>query len=447
MSYNSSDDERAPIAGPSRPRFTGWLTMAPDVDAVAAPPPVAAHAAAAPAKAASGPVSPSRHAPSTHGFAMVPQAMPASKKQRRIASFQIGTPDDSLASSPTGSIDSQKSDRSGQSDDSDDPLFDVRASFAPMPAYGKAKSGPPKLNGGGGITYGGLEWKGKTVHAVEQEMEQLGDQALLSHAPDATYLASRLEGLKRNLEIEAFQPRWIGDDDAYSRSIEADAASPSRSSGLLPGGLARPIAISSLSDRLERDSAALRCDDQDMANALEGMPPLSHNPSAPVSNASSVSLVDEPEIDDLPMDYGFEYDAAPERDPAAPLPVEIVSPEVPQLPTLSAPLSSAAKAAALDARIEIRALRRTDLEQVRELHVFHGDADRVSICSAAYGHPDPVVAEHHAASSLASRRLSAFDEEARAAPLFGRLATRSQSRSPTETERLCATPITVGRSR
>ncbi|KAN0064608.1 hypothetical protein ACQY0O_002237 [Thecaphora frezii] len=381
MSYNSDDDMHL-LVGPSRPRFTGWLTMAPDVEPASSP--KASATATAPAAAESGVYSPTRHAPSTHGFAMTAQAMPISKQQRRGATFQIGSPD-LISGSPTGSVGSQNSARSDASDDSDSPLFDVRASFAPMPAYGKAKSGPPKLNGGGGMQYGGLEWKGKTVHAVEQEMEQLGDHSLLSHAPDAAYLASRLEGLKRNLEIEAFQPRWVGDD--HDDSDHGAHASPH----LASGGRARPVDILApgTAQRLNLDAAMLRSEDQEMACALENLPPLSHGASAPMSNASSVSLVDGPDADDLTLDYGFTFDDDDDDDKeastakaaaGATLPeavaVEVVTDDAPQLPELSAPLDPVAKAAALDARIEIRTLRRADLEEVRELHAYHGDADR-----------------------------------------------------------------------
>jgi hypothetical protein len=47
-------------------------------------------------------------------------------------------------------------------------------------------------------------------------------------------------------------------------------------------------------------------------------------------------------------------------------------------PSSAKTIEPAARAAALDARIQVRPLRRGDLEQVRDLHAFHGDTDRVS---------------------------------------------------------------------
>ncbi|KDN40600.1 hypothetical protein K437DRAFT_258585 [Tilletiaria anomala UBC 951] len=58
------------------------------------------------------------------------------------------------------------------------------------------------VNGGGGLRHGGVEWSGKTLHAVELEMERLGRAEWMTHAPDPVYLASRLEAVRRNLEVE-----------------------------------------------------------------------------------------------------------------------------------------------------------------------------------------------------------------------------------------------------
>ena len=58
------------------------------------------------------------------------------------------------------------------------------------------------VNGGGGLKHSGIEWSGRTLHAVEQEMEKLGRKEWMSHAPDPVYLASRLEAVRKNLEVE-----------------------------------------------------------------------------------------------------------------------------------------------------------------------------------------------------------------------------------------------------
>ncbi|CAO1632700.1 unnamed protein product [Sympodiomycopsis kandeliae] len=183
---------------------------------------------------------------------------------------------------------------------------------------------------GQGIQYAGRRWKGKTAHAVEQEMEIAGDTTVMSYAPDAVYLASRLEGLRRNLEVggdDARGRRWIDvDDDIYSSS---DSASLHTSGSLSPA-----------------------------AKAKESRTPDDRRPATL-----------PPHITDLIPSVSLNNDKTLLQ------------------PTLQ-PLDPAAKAAALESRIEIRLLRRSDLEQVRELHCLHGDHDKIDaehyVTSAAF---------------------------------------------------------------
>ena len=79
---------------------------------------------------------------------------------------------------------------------------------------------------GQGIEFAGRKWKGKTAHAVEQEMEKTGDVSVMSYAPDAVYLASRLQGLQRNLEAggdEARGRRWLDFGDDVEHHADDDA--------------------------------------------------------------------------------------------------------------------------------------------------------------------------------------------------------------------------------
>lgn len=64
------------------------------------------------------------------------------------------------------------------------------------------------VNGGGGLKMTGVEWSGKTLVAVEQEMEKLGKREWMSYSPDPDYLARRLEVLRKNLEAEEREDEW-----------------------------------------------------------------------------------------------------------------------------------------------------------------------------------------------------------------------------------------------
>lgn len=329
------------MAGPSQPRFNGWLTMAPEVDP--APLPIRAVAEAIPSSEA---------AASTHGFGMLGQSVRLPQRKKRRATFQVG--------SPGLSGDEDDSDCSHSSHSSSDaPEFDVRASFAPMPTWGKAKTSSMPLESAassrskqeeepedsGGLSFAGRQWKGKTVHAVEQELEALRDVKLMSHAPDAIYLASRLEGLRRNLEIEERRPSYVEyEEDSF---VDDD-----------PRILAHPDP--SLEPYQETHSAA----DIALRMGVRALPALAHRP---VSNASSVSLVEGETPEDI--EYGVEYN-----------PTTVHNPDELSIPVPSgfAKIDPAARAAALSSRVDIRNLRRSDLDQVRDLHAFHGEFDQVS---------------------------------------------------------------------
>ncbi|SNX84770.1 uncharacterized protein MEPE_03479 [Melanopsichium pennsylvanicum] len=375
------------MAGPSRPRFTGWLTMAPEVDPAPTATPASISTTLAEQGQASGSsrtfsssTSSEQPTASTHGFGYLGQNVKLPQRKKRRATFQIGSP--GLSEDETEGSTSGRS----SSASSDAPDFDVRASFAPMPVWGKPQptAQPPTYRGVGdgnyatfaaqssglhpndkpaanaadsssdedadGLSFGGRRWKGKTVHAVEQELEALRDERLMSHAPDATYLASRLEGVRRNLEIEERRPSYVPYDEDMLADEEEAALAPDASQAVRQLYLFQQGA----------------------------------GPHRPVSNASSVSLVEGETPHDFDFDLQFERSAShtiPFDQIKVHDPDEVCMPPVSTLlaPSSAKPIDPAARAAALDARIEVRPLRRGDLEQVRDLHAFHGDSDRVSI--------------------------------------------------------------------
>lgn len=269
------------------------------------------------------------------------------QQPHKRATFQLGADGD------TSTINTPVTPASPSSSTSLTPAFDVRASFAPLvfkrpaPAVaapqqdgGAAKraaastssSAQPSSDAafmdidddGQGIEFAGRKWKGKTAHAVEQEMEKMGDVSVMSYAPDAVYLASRLQGLQRNLEAggdEARGRRWLdfGDEEHHDEDT-----------------------------RMEDGATA----------------------SHATHDASRIPATLPPHITDF-----------------------IPKPSVIVERTASPPrLSPSAKAAALDSRVEIRLLRRSDLEQVRDLHCLHGDSDKVE-------------ADHYATSAAFLLRL------------------------------------------
>ncbi|GAC95767.1 hypothetical protein PHSY_003343 [Pseudozyma hubeiensis SY62] len=389
MSFDAGSTFQEQMAGPSRPRFTGWLAMAPEVDPPRPAPATTTTDATRPAplaQAHSSSESAGSEKPvaSTHGFGYLGQQVKLPQRKKRRATFQVGSP--GLSEDEAGSSSSHHSSRAS----SDDPEFDVRASFAPMPAYGKNRpsaqlstyrgvgdqnrsayamqSDTATIRGGAadpadsssdddtdGLSFGGRRWKGKTVHAVEQELEALRDERLMSHAPDAAYLASRLEGVRRNLEIEERTPNYVPyDEDMLTDDDEASLA---------------PHASEVVRQLYPFQHASASAD---VASAM---------PHRPVSNASSVSLVEGETPHDL--DFGLQFDPAASYS-ARSDDVKVLDPDQVSMPAVSQPLAPtsaktidpAARAAALDARIEVRTLRRGDLEQVRDLHSFHGDSDR-----------------------------------------------------------------------
>ncbi|SAM81771.1 uncharacterized protein UBRO_03087-B [Ustilago bromivora] len=387
MSYQTGSTLQEQMAGPSPPRFTRWLTMAPDVD----PPKPSALLSNNDAKssstssfqktqAASSSSSDLSEQPaaSIHGFGYLGQKVKLPQRKKHRATFQAGSPrlSEDQAESASGSPSSRAS--------SDALDFDVRASFAPMPVYGKGKPTPqpPTYRGVGdqnnlssiaqpsrnvinsnpapesavmdssseeeldGLAFGGRRWKGKTVHAVELELEALRDERLMSHAPDAAYLASRLEGVRRNLEIEERGPTYL----AYDEDMLLDEEEP----------VLAPQVLETV-----RQLYPFQPNPQD-ASTL---------PHRPVSNASSVSLAEGETPHDLDFDLQFDPSSTYALDDQ----VKVHDPNQLSMPPSSAKtIEPAARAAALDARIQVRPLRRGDLEQVRDLHAFHGDTDRVS---------------------------------------------------------------------
>lgn len=300
----------------------------------------------------------------------------------RRATFQLGAADDT-STIPTPVTPASR----GSSASMMSPVFDVRASFAPMTFNKKpptnlqvesAASVPTKLSDtiptsdaghrlesedlrgsalhqiqddGKGLEFAGRRWKGKTAHAVEQELEQVGDTTIMSYAPDAVYLASRLEGLRRNLEAggeEARGRRWIAtqeDDDL----AELASAHPDIDESSVP----LPV------EEAGRQGSS-RID----------VPAKASSPRLPLSDDTSVPTVEIPSTQPTVRD---------DRLPATLPPhiTDLIQPPPLVVHEAPADLTPAAKAAALDSRVEIRLLRRSDLEQVRELHCLHGDNDKV----------------------------------------------------------------------
>ena len=188
-----------------------------------------------------------------------------------------------------------------------------------------------------GIHYAGIQWKGKTAHAVELEMEALGDRTVMSYAPDAVYLASRLEGLKRNLDVGGDRlKRWAWEDyeDEVAEEGSEDAVREEADTKeeLVMPALEQQVADSTMSS----------------LSVSEGITPSDEAMEDPMQATSAVNAED---AEEAMQDGG----------------------DIPRIT-----VDASAKAAALDARVEIRTLRRPDLEQVRELHCYHGASEKVS---------------------------------------------------------------------
>lgn len=324
-----------------------------------------------------------------------PSALPRRLIPRTNARFSVGdstsqpaTPASPAPSSPP------LSPHSGDGDNSP-PAFDVRDSFAPMQwnkaagstvlatsrrtsqVEGEGKSGNRLLQGqktgmvakhkadvliedhdddsdGERVEYAGRKWRGKTANAIEQEMEALGDRTVMSYAPDAVYLASRLEGLRRNLEAggDRFR-RWAWEDfDQTDSREDKDGDHEMDGTDAVVANAAKR-----LSQEIESPSV----------NSLRHSSAKASYQASPARSALLSSTILSP-VQEVPTDpmstssvqYGQEVTQAG--------PSQIATGDV----------DRAAKEAALDARVEIRTLRRPDLEQVRELHCYHGDGDKVS---------------------------------------------------------------------
>ncbi len=335
------------------------------------------------------------------------------------------------------------------------------------------------INGGGGLRHSGIEWSGKTLHAVELEMERLGRAEWMSQAPDAAYLASRLEAVRRNLEAEEREAeeqqalremvrkvggqmprssaasqrarsrkRWLswsddeeGEEDqdeaeeheadpAPKQAVVADMqvdppaaaeavppvevqAAPIKSSVDAPParGLTQllPMAPQTFSPRpLQPTPMASIPEDAEMSNldppVTQQAPSPAHVPMRPGSAQSSAessplastpsdlqdispplvlrppsmlnteaSRAPPPTTVEMPIDQQLislaKANAAAQsraRKLAAPASHEAVAP-------LPARIDPESQLHALEQRVDIRDLKRADLEQVRDLHCLHGD--------------------------------------------------------------------------
>ncbi|PWO00596.1 hypothetical protein FA09DRAFT_328009 [Tilletiopsis washingtonensis] len=400
----------------------GWLSMVPESDdrlvsppqlpPPPPPPPVAPAASLlAPAAgtstrdvcaaaAAALPYAP--HA-STSYTAAAALRTSGSSSRRGGAKFEVGAPDSSQCPTPSSGA---------RSSDASPVPFDVRSSFAPLPRYGQGAGSAlrpraPALQAaaqrkrdtdddGQGIEYAGRRWKGKTAHAVELEMEQLGDRTVMSYAPDAVYLASRLEGLKRNLEAQDWErkPRylaWSDDEDEGAAEAKSKTHSPAAAAAEAPD--LEDMALSDDDDDGDVDSvgaqgspsplhspggeeAPATAESKPSAAALRAMSNASTrtwrdadgHATADLLRASRGGLLRQHHAahDELHTLEGSALVDESEEESLSEAPAPA--------PTTQA-IDPAAKQAALDARLDIRMLRRPDLEQVRELHCLHGDVD------------------------------------------------------------------------
>lgn len=331
-----------------------------------------------------------------------PSALPRRLIPRTNARFSVGD-STSQPATPASPAPSSPPISPGSQDQSPD-AFDVRSSFAPMQwskmtnesnfqapsssrrvsqAEVEGRSGNRLQQGlrtgmvaknkadviigdheedsdGERVEYAGRKWRGKTANAIEQEMEALGDRTVMSYAPDAVYLASRLEGLRRNLEAggDRFR-RWAWEDyDETASHDDGDGDHQMEGTDVVIAKAAKR-----LSQELESPSViALR---QASAHVSQ------HASPARSALLSSTVLSPVQEIPTNPLSTStVQYGQ------------EATQPEPPH--TTTGEIERAAKEAALDSRVEIRTLRRPDLEQVRELHCYHGDGDKVSKSSVCF---------------------------------------------------------------
>lgn len=357
------------------------------------PPPRASHGGLQPQPSAQSTQQAGRSQDSMRG----PSAIPRRVLPRTNARFSVGDSGSMLASPASPAPTSPPYSHGSGDGDHSPPPFDVRNSFAPMQWGNEATvnsrrtshtdrdgtSGNRLMQGqnsicdpsedaravprkrdvmranedgdsdGERVEYAGRKWKGKTANAIEQEMEALGDRTVMSYAPDAVYLASRLEGLRRNLEAggDRFR-RWAWED---MEEVEEGKREDATEAGL-------EIAMESKRpEALVEDSVAEAKISLSSSPARASPLRLSHRPSM------ILSPVNEVPVDPL--------DSAPQADGRH----NLTNGSEADI-TMDDRRSSerAAKEAALDARVEIRTLRRPDLEQVRELHCYHGDGDKVS---------------------------------------------------------------------
>ncbi|KAK0526026.1 hypothetical protein OC842_005314 [Tilletia horrida] len=279
------------------------------------------------------------------------------------------------------------------------PSFDFRNTFAPI-AFNKGRAAA-KINGGGGIEFAGKQWSGKTAHAVEQEMEALGDRAIMSYAPDASYLAMRLEGLRRNLEASNWErrPSWVGwqedqeeEEEAVKEQAQAEAdktqeadmtlsATAQQQAVRSPPTVGRKSALG----RLAPAGSNGRAPKSPIARSEIALPPapatsLIDAEYARVANLPAVSNIEGAQLSaaersrlaqaSFPATPAQGKENAAYFDDKRTAATETPSPQTPP------PLDPAIRAAALDARLEIRQLKRDDVVQVRELHCFHGDGNK-----------------------------------------------------------------------
>ncbi|KAE8208415.1 hypothetical protein CF335_g426 [Tilletia laevis] len=349
----------------------------------------------------------------------------ATSSRRRVDYFTAATTTTEPSSDSNSTITSSRA--------TSPPDFDFRNTFAPL-AFNRGAGGlnssscaaastasASKINGGGGIEFAGRQWSGKTAHAVELEMEALGDRAIMSFAPDASYLASRLEMLRKNLEGSGWErrPNWVHWEDEEDQKEEQEMETedveeeqeevaekedetlttddkPTETKTKSPTGPVRlrphPTTASPKpkphhhhhqkhaprSEFSLPPAPATSLIDAEYARATRALPSVSNIEGASLS-AAERSRIARASFLPAPAAAGAKAESRSRsrmREGVTVADVDEEGEEEEVEPQMPPPLEPAVRAAALDARLEIRQLKRDDVVQVRELHCFHGDGNK-----------------------------------------------------------------------
>ena len=254
------------------------------------------------------------------------------------------------------------------------------------------------------MKHSGIEWSGKTLHAVEQEMEKLGRREWMSNAPDPAYLATRLEAVRRNMEVEdkedeeegegqelgreksGRKKRWLswsdeeeaadGHEDQANplhedEKMEAQASRGSPMAAEVPeakadGSLSADVGpIVQISSPPSANSSPMASTPSDFYGAS---PPLALRPPSMLNREAA--RAPPPTTVDAPIDHSLAAAAQSRAARAEKLNAEA---GLEMLSLKLEPVDHQSQMQALEQRVEIRDSKRSDLEQVRDLHCLHGD--------------------------------------------------------------------------